>query len=210
MPAPVRHYPRSPRFLRHAAEAGEPYDRCRIEGCERPIDCNGLCHAHDQRVRRNGDADADTPVGRRRQGPECSVEGCEREPYARSWCQTHYRRWLNHGDVRADVPIRVVDGTGSISHGYRKVPVPPEDEHLFPGESQVLEHRLVMARALGRPLEPDEVVHHINGKRTDNRLENLELWSTSHPKGQREDDKVAWAVEILNRYAPELLLDPDA
>lgn len=195
------------RLVAYARERPARYGRCRVDGCDKPVDSFGLCHGHDQRLRRNGDVDAGTPLGRRRQAPTCSVDGCEREPYARNWCQTHYRRWMKHGDVRADIPIRVVDGTGSISHGYRKVPVPPADAHLFPGESQVLEHRLVMARHLGRPLEPDEVVHHVNGRRTDNRLENLELWSTGHPKGQRKEDKVAWAVEVLSRYTPELLAD---
>lgn len=39
----------------------------------------------------------------------------------------------------------------------------------------VAKHRLVMERALGRLLEPDEVVHHINHVRDDNRLENLQI-----------------------------------
>lgn len=75
--------------------------------------------------------------------------------------------------------------------GYRKVNttyLPAEDLALLPSPPprEVLEHRLVVARQIGRPLRRTEMVHHINGVKTDNRPENLHLtdWA-SHSREHR-------------------------
>ncbi len=66
---------------------------------------------------------------------------------------------------------------------------------------KVREHVFVMTQHLGRALYPGETVHHKNGVRHENNIDNLELWNKPQPTGCRVTDQVVWAKEILRRYA---------
>jgi hypothetical protein len=71
------------------------------------------------------------------------------------------------------------------AQGYVLVTVDPKDplSAMRYSAGYGLEHRLVMAKSIGRPLLGHESVHHINGIRTDNQLENLQLRTGKHGKG---------------------------
>lgn len=71
--------------------------------------------------------------------------------------------------------------------GYVVIYVPPDERELVGSwGAQFSEHRYVMAKHLGRPIAKHESVHHKNGNRADNRLENLELRVSNHGHGATE------------------------
>ena len=130
----------------------------------------------------------------------CSVDGCESDHYAKTYCKLHYSRVRFTGEPGQAERLIAKDGNRrhKIKGGYVQVNDPHNRQR-----NGILEHRLVMEQYLGRKLEAHENVHHINGVRDDNRIENLELWSTSQPIGQRVEDKVKWALEIIALYGGE-------
>lgn len=93
-------------------------------------------------------------------------------------------------------------GRNLDKQGYVRLHM-PEHPNAYASDRTVLEHVYVMSTFLGRPLRPGENVHHKNGIRDDNRLENLELWVKSQPAGQRIEDLVAHAQYILKTYADD-------
>lgn len=168
-------------------------ETCSVEGCSRTTRCRGWCGSHYQRWRIHGDPLAASIRSIPPTGRKCSIDGCDGDHWARGWCFQHYTRWHDRGDPEAPLR-RARNGAGwrgLNNNGYIVLKL---------RGTVVLEHRKVMEEMLGRPMLPEETVHHRNGIKTDNRPENLELWVGTR-SGQRVEDLVAFVVE---RY-PDLV-----
>lgn len=180
-----------------APPAAAAQKTCTREGCDKRVRTRDLCAMHYTR---------EFNAGFRARGPAdiCSVEDCDRPVRSHAMCSLHYSRLRTTGttELRERTPMPTAE-RARTPYGYIDLYAAGHPNANKSGK--IAEHRLVMSEHLGRPLLPKENVHHKNGVRDDNRIENLELWTKAQPAGQRAADKALWAIEILRTYSPESL-----
>lgn len=127
-----------------------------------------------------------TPSSRHKCCPKC------RTPTKKIPCGVCQKVLTMYGRCsRCASSARVGTGRWVTAKGYVEMSTP---------DGRILEHRFVIEGLLGRRLLKGENVHHKNGVKNDNRPDNLELWVSFQPNGQRPEDLLEWADEIIKRY----------
>jgi len=190
------------------AKAKTQIGTCVVDGCDKEQYAWHMCRKHQRRLRTTGRTDLGERIPWNKSGIEvCVMDGCKNDHLAKGFCSKHYtafRTFLDK-DRQPEHRKRI---NPQKEKGYVNLYMP---NHPYATRGGFIkEHRYIMEQHLGRLLEPNENVHHKNGNRSDNRIKNLELWSVKQPKGQRVEDKVEYALEILRLYAPEYLSEVSA
>ena len=170
--------------------------KCEFKDCTRKQYAKLLCQSHYKMTLRG----EELRVLRPREGARlktCTFQGCDKPHKGNNLCSGH-----NYQDKKFGVlsPIKS-QKSGEWNDWFKHESGYIRRTRVINGKRETqAQHRYVVEQKLGRSLLPGENIHHKNGIRDDNRIQNLELWLTSQPTGQRVTDLVQWANFILDRY----------
>lgn len=135
---------------------------CTVDGCYNSASVSGFCYSHYHKIQRYDDVNV--TLAEKQKGKVCQVDDCFYPAYSKGYCQTHYK---THFKYDRDYTIIAPKGSGTITKdGYR--------EFTINGE-RILEHVMIVEKALGKKLPEGAVVHHINEDKLDNSPTNLIL-----------------------------------
>lgn len=121
----------------------------------------------------------------------CSIENCSKPLIARGFCENHYRTFRRTGHPLGYVNQQWGHAKTIRADGYI---------YITRDGKQVMEHRWLLEQYLGRKLLDSEVVHHINGRRRDNRIENLQIMSKSDHAKLHDAERVRLNGKFSSLY----------
>lgn len=173
---------------------------CSVSGCAKQMARKGLCTSHFYRFTHGIPLDA---PWRHERPTICIADGCDRKAGTLSLCTLHYQR-KKSGKPFSDPAHGTIERSPG-SDGYINLRVPlgtPGSWRRSPNASYsyMLEHRYVMQEFIGRPLATAETVHHRDGNRSNNAIENLELRTGAHGKGITVFDGAEVHIDFLLQY----------
>lgn len=166
--------------------------------CDKPHHAHGLCTMHFYRQKRHGNPEVQRAD---KTGKTCAI--CNLPHYALGFCNTHWQRFKKFGTT--DLPQKNVEfcsvcGLPQKGHGYCEKHLARYRKHRDPNmvlkargewsdhkgyktrtenKKYISQHRKVVEAHIGRKLESVEIVHHINGDKSDNSIDNLAIMSRS-------------------------------